>query len=259
MPSTKHRVDYDLIAPLYDEPGRDYEPDPELLRFLKQKSGGEPASLRALDLGCGTGKQLAADHARLPRLRLVGLDRFHGMLEQARRRCAALDWLQGDGMSLPFPSASFDYITNQYSYHHVPDKHRLFSEIHRILKPGGRFVLTNIDPWSMGGWIVYRFFPASQRRDHQDCLPEDRLVALLRQVGFRRIHVRRQLDRGQKTVAEFLAYASQRHRTSQLIAIPDRDYNEGLARIEESFSRDGGDTCVPTELCRIWILADKPA
>ncbi len=259
MPSTTHRVDYDRIAHLYDEPGRDYQADAELLRFLQQKAGGEPSSLRALDLGCGTGKQLAADHARLPRLRLVGLDRFHGMLEQAQRRCAAIDWVQGDGAILPFPDASFDYITNQFSYHHVPDKAGLFSEIYRILKPGGRLVITNIDPWAMSGWIVYRYFPASRLRDADDFLPEERLAPLVRQSGFRRVHVRRQLHRKQETLGEFLAYASQRHRTSQLIAIRDDEYSDGLASIRAGIMQSGADACVPTELCLVWFIADKSA
>lgn len=259
MPSTTHRVDYDLIAHLYDEPGRDYSADPELLRFLKQKAGGDPASLRALDLGCGTGKQLAANHVRLSRLRLVGLDRFHGMLAQARRRCPAVDWLQGDGVTLPFPAAGFDFVTNQFSYHHVPDKAALFAEIYRVLKPGGRLVITNIDPWSMGGWIVYRYFSASRVRDTADFLPEDRLVPLLRQIGFRPIHVRRQLNRRQETLGSFLEYAGQRHRTSQLIAIPDEEYAEGLARIRAGIRQAGADACIPSELCLIWFTADKPA
>ncbi len=259
MSSTMHRVDYDRIAHLYDEPGRDYLADAELLRFLQQKAGGEPASLRALDLGCGTGKQLAADHARLPRLRLVGLDRFHGMLEQARRRCSALDWVQGDGISLPFPTSSLDYITNQFSYHHVPDKARLFSEIYRILKPGGRLVITNLDPWSMPGWSIYRYFPAAHARDLADFLPEDRLIPLMQQTGFRRVHVRRQMQRSEQTLGEFLAYTSQRHRTSQLIAIPEKEYSAGLDLIRESIGRDGSDARLPEELCLIWLIADKPA
>jgi ubiquinone/menaquinone biosynthesis C-methylase UbiE len=259
MPPATHRVDYDLIAHLYDEPGRDYSADPELLRFLRHKRGGEPASLRALDLGCGTGKQLAADHARLPRLRLVGLDRFRGMVEQARRRCPAIDWVQGDGMALPFPAASFDYITNQFSYHHVPDKAALFSGIYRVLKPGGRLVITNIDPWSMSGWAIYRFFPASRARDAADFLPEDRLVPLLRQTGFRRIHVRRQLDLKQETLGALLAYASQRHRTSQLIAMRDQEYADGLASIRQGIERAGAGACVPSELCLVWFIADKAA
>ena len=165
MTTTTRRVDYDQIAHLYDEPGRDFAPDADLLRFVRRRAAAERSFLRILDTGCGTGKQLTADRRRLPDLLMVGLDLFHGMLEQARQRCPTVDWVQGDSTHPPFPDASFDYITNQFSYPHVDDKLRLIAEMYRLLKPGGRFAITNIDPWSMRDWIIYRYFPAARTRD----------------------------------------------------------------------------------------------
>lgn len=55
MISSAQRVNYDLIAHLYDEPGRDYDTDPNLVKFLKKKAD---LRIRILDMGCGTGKQL---------------------------------------------------------------------------------------------------------------------------------------------------------------------------------------------------------
>ena len=258
MPSTTRKVDYDQIAHLYDEPGRDFEPDPDLLRFLKRRARLDLSSLRVLDMGCGTGKQLTADHARLPGLRLAGLDLFHGMLEQARKRCAAIDWVQADSTHPPFPDLSFDYITNQFSYPHISDKVQLIRETYRILKPGGQFAITNIDPWSMPGWVLYRFFPAALARDLADFLSEDQLVSMLTQAGFWDIQVRRQLKRSEEKLGDFLAYASQRYRTSHFMAIDDQAYQDGLAAITESIRRSGPDARLPSELCLIWFLADKP-
>jgi len=152
------RVDYDLIANLYDEPGRNYDTDPQLIEFLTQKDIPKPS---ILDMGCGTGKQLTADHENFPELQMIGLDLFHGMLYQAYKRCKAITWIQGDNTNLPFRNDSFDYVTNQFSYHHVQNKPRLVAETYRILKPGGWFVITNLDPWSMAGWVIYRYFQAS--------------------------------------------------------------------------------------------------
>lgn len=255
MTSTTRRVNYDQIAHLYDEPGRDFNPDPDLLHYLRQHPG--TGVCRVLDMGCGTGKQLAANHAAVPALQLVGLDLFRGMLDHARKRCPTANWVQGDSMRPPFPDASFDYITNQFSYHHIPDKIRLLSETYRLLKPGGRFAITNLDPWSMNGWIVYRYFPASRRCDLADFLPENQLVSVMREAGFRDIRMRRELSRREETLGDFLAYASQRHRTSHLMAIDDQDYEDGLGKIRESIRRAGAEARVRSELCLIWVTGDK--
>ncbi len=256
MPITARRVDYDQIAALYDEPGRDFDPDPDLLGYLERRPN--TAGCRVLDMGCGTGKQLAADHGTRPALQLVGLDLFHGMLWQASKRGATLDWVQGDSMCAPFANSSFDYITNQFSYHHIPDKIRLISETYRLLKPGGRFAITNLDPWSMHDWIVYRYFPASHACDLADFVPESELVAIAKCAGFRDVSVRRELAHTEETLGDFLAYASQRHRTSHLLEIGDRDYDDGIARIKDSISHLGTDACVASEICLLWLTCDKP-
>jgi ubiquinone/menaquinone biosynthesis C-methylase UbiE len=49
------RVNYDRIAPLYDEPERDHPLDSNLFEFLAANDHPEP--VRVLDVGCGTGKQ----------------------------------------------------------------------------------------------------------------------------------------------------------------------------------------------------------
>ena len=59
------RVNYDLIAPTYDSgPFRGKEVDPHLLAFLAEREATAVAP-RILDLGCGTGSQLAANQAHL--------------------------------------------------------------------------------------------------------------------------------------------------------------------------------------------------
>jgi SAM-dependent methyltransferase len=234
------RVDYDTIADRYDVPERDYEVDPNLLAYLSIHPG--PASaLRVLDVGCGTGKQLTADHRMLPEVRKVGLDRSGGMLQLARARCPQLAWIQGSGSTLPLASGSFDYVTSQFSYQHIGRTRDLLLEVFRILRPGGRFVMTNIDPWSMPGWAVYRYFPEAFERDCRDFVPVDRFVALLRDAGFERLTVRRENRPWRKTLGELEAFAREPHRASQLMAIPAAAYEAGLRRLRDDAERAGRD------------------
>ena len=169
------RIDYDKIADRYDEPNRDHGVDPYLLAFLDGRDASQP-SIRVLDVGCGTGKQLGANRERMADIRLVGLDRFAGMLRVGASRWPNVEWTQGDGPMLPFATESFDYVTNQFSYPHVGDTRRLVTEIFHVLRPGGRFVMTNIDPWSMPGWLIYQYFPEAETLDRRDFEPVDRFM-----------------------------------------------------------------------------------
>lgn len=258
MASSAHRVNYDLIAHHYDEPGRDYDTDPKLIQFLEERADQPPSCIRILDMGCGTGKQLSANRIKFSEIHIVGLDLFHGMLLQARNRRSDIDWIQGDNTAPPFVDSSFDYITNQFSYHHVRNKSRMIAETFRILKHGGRFTITNLDPWSMPGWIVYKYFPKSQQLDFADFLPIDELGLLMREVGFANIQIKRQHRYKEESLGEFLDYANQRHRTSQLIALADNEYEEAISKLKKCVARLGNHSRTSSEICLVWVTGDKP-
>ena len=258
MDFSKQRVNYNLIAHLYDEPGRDYEADQNLVDFLTEKNDWPLSRFQILDMGCGTGKQLAANHDNFTDLETVGLDLFHGMLLQAAKRCSTIIWVQGDSANPPFTDESFDYITNQFSYHHVQDKNRMLEATFRILKPGGRFVITNLDPWSMLDWIVYIYFPTSRQRDQSEFLPVSQLTSLMQKMGFCNIRVNYKHSCSEENLNDFLSYASQRHRTSQLMSIPDSDYLDGIAKLKECVSTPGIDSHVSSEICLVGVMGDKP-
>lgn len=250
-------VNYDLIAHVYDDARRDYELDKNLVAYLREHSDIPPNDVRVLDVGCGTGKQLTANRASLPQAQLVGLDRYAGMLNVARPRCPEISWVHGDGSSLPFASRQFDYACNQFSYHHVPDKGRLLSEIFRVLKPGGRFALWNIDPWSMERWIIYQFFPEARMLDEEDFLQASVLADLIEKAGFWNIQTSRTPIQLTENLQDFHAYALQRHQASQFMALPDDQYHAGVVRIEHALTA-GDARVIESELCLVTITGDKP-
>jgi SAM-dependent methyltransferase len=252
------RVNYDQIAHLYDEPLRDHVLDPNLVQFLSERPDLAPARARILDIGCGTGKQLVANRNAYPDLPGVGIDLFAGMLRLARTREPTITWVQSDAARLPFASSSFDYATNQFSYHHVPDKRAFAREVFRVLRPGGRFVLVNIDPWGMPAWSLYRFFPAARDVDYRDFLPGEMLARLLREAGFADEKVTRGHRHTRESLADFLAYARQRFRASQLMALPDDEYRTGIRRLEHVAAVSANvQATIDSESCLLTIQADK--
>jgi SAM-dependent methyltransferase len=104
-------------------------------------AAGDVSGLCVLDYGCGAGVLL--DRLSSARLR-VGLDVSRSALERTRARCGADTSLVRIGIRgpLPFPSETFDLVTTTEVIEHVPNERAMLAEISRVLKPGGRLVLT---------------------------------------------------------------------------------------------------------------------
>lgn len=163
---------YDSLAPKFEyTPFR--TPEPVLKAALEEL--GPPGSVEsALDVCCGTGA--AMRHLRpLCRGRVVGVDLSQGMLDEARRRLAdapggaALELVRGDALALPWHE-EFELVTSFGAFGHIPeeDEPRLVENIHRVLKPGGRFVfVTGEEPSRLraGYWVAKAFNAAMRVRN----------------------------------------------------------------------------------------------
>src|SRR6185437_9014695 len=93
--------------------------------------------LRVLDLGCRTG---ALTQHYAGGNDVVGVDVDRGALEQARLRLG-IETLWADVEDeLPFPDASFDVVVAGELLEHLADPRAAVANVHRVLKPSGRFV-----------------------------------------------------------------------------------------------------------------------
>jgi len=161
---------------------------------LKSRLFGEGADLQLLpallegheavaDLGCGTGRLagLLAPFAGS----LVGVDRSPEMLALARTRLEELDNVelrQGNLEELPIDDGTMDVAILSLVLHYVPDPGRALAEAHRILRPGGRLLVLDIQehdraafraemghlwlgfsPDQMVGWMEAAGFVGSRR------------------------------------------------------------------------------------------------
>ncbi len=251
------RIDYDLVAEAYDgQPYRTKTVDPDLLAFARAHPG---TRLTVADLACGTGNQLVADLPHLPGARFVGVDRSRGMLRVARRKSARIAWVRGEMSALPLASGTIDFATCQYAFHHVAGKDRALAEVHRVLAPGGRFVLSNIRPEGMEEALFYRFFPGARERDRADFPPVEAFAAGLEAVGFVQVGVDETPVRWATTLGDLLVRCRRRTDCSQLAAIGDADYSSGLAAIERAIagSPEGGATALLDVVALVRIAATR--
>lgn len=128
---------YDGLADWYDA---QLETAPHRRQVLRAHlpAGAGPC----LDLGCGTGRDLAllAGLGWTP----VGVDLSADQLRLARGRCR--DVVQGDGERLPFRSEVFPLVVSAWTSTDVDHFDRLVAEAGRVLRPGGRFVFYGVHP-----------------------------------------------------------------------------------------------------------------
>jgi ubiquinone/menaquinone biosynthesis C-methylase UbiE len=107
-----------------------------------------PKGATVLDLGCGTGFPLLELAQRLGRPAIVhGLDPWGQALTRARFKAGVIGvtnitLTRGDGAAMPYPASRFDLIVSNLGINNFADPDAILAECQRVLKPGGRLVLT---------------------------------------------------------------------------------------------------------------------
>lgn len=111
-----------------------------IAEILRQLTQSPQNGYRVLEVGCGTGNALRLLECVCSRGTVVGMDLFAEGLKFARSRtkCALV---QGDISHSPF-RAQFDLIGLFDVLEHLPDDQKVLSDLHNLLAPGGRLILT---------------------------------------------------------------------------------------------------------------------
>lgn len=176
--------EYDRLAGEYDERWSRYivATTRETARRLTLRPGD-----RLLDIGCGTGVLLDQLCTQSPGITAVGVDLSWSMLAVARERLGSqVSLLRADAGRLPCAAQSFDLVVSNSSFHYWPDPRKGLSEVARVLRPGGQFVLTD---WC-GDYVTCRLLGLGLRligRAHERAYDSAECTALLEEAGFRDI------------------------------------------------------------------------
>lgn len=134
---------YNYLSGNYDQ--RQANPTTRAIRNVEGRLLGRHAKGLILDAGCGTGHYLGLPYS-------VGIDLSEGMLRMAKAKTSRL--CQADICSLPFKNDSFGTYISMHSTINFCELGTAAREASRVLKPGGRAIITLASAYDNG----FRFF-----------------------------------------------------------------------------------------------------
>lgn len=168
-----------------------YNPDADLglgcglpTQFARIREGDT-----VIDLGSGAGNDcFVARHETGPDGKVIGIDFAEPMVSKARRNAEKLGFSNvefhlGDIEEMPLPDSTADVIVSNCVLNLVPDKKNVFSEIIRVLKPGGHFSISDI--------VLVGELPDSLREDAEmyagcvaGAIQKEEYLGHIRELGF---------------------------------------------------------------------------
>jgi ubiquinone/menaquinone biosynthesis C-methylase UbiE len=230
------KVDYDQLAPTYDQRFADQRPS-EVAQTLQDFVDLHHFNA-VLEVGCGTGHWLAHFSQLGPRC--FGMDLSRGMLQQAQAHQPDLHLVQGSAPHLAFADNSFDWVYCVNAIHHFDQPERFIEEAYRLLRPGGCLAVIGSNPHGdRERWFGYQYFPGTYKTDLARFPSEPRLAQWFEKAsfrGFQRQVVERISKRhvGQQVLSD--PYL-QKSACSQLALLSETEYAAGLARLERALKQ----------------------
>jgi SAM-dependent methyltransferase len=223
-------VDYDQIAPLYDQRYGvlEYEGIASTLLSLARDGSVD----RILEVGCGTGRWLA--ELQTVGQQVYGLDSSLAMLKEANQDLTGC-LVCGRASDLPFCEALFDLILCVNALHHFDHKQDFILEARQALRPGGTLAVISMDPHTgADDWYLYRYFEGTCEADLARYPSADSIKNWMTEAGFVQVssgvaeRIANPLIGREVLQSPFL----QKHGTSQLALLTEEAYEAGLRRIK---------------------------
>jgi ubiquinone/menaquinone biosynthesis C-methylase UbiE len=248
-------TNYSQIAYKYDknEYRHKIEQDAYLRTYIEENKRAE---YEILDLACGTGiylnKQIEA--FKDVSVRWYGLDASIEMLEKAKEKVIDVSFINGVAENMPFESNKFDFIVNNYAFHHFIKKSEALDEITRVLKIGGIFEMHNIAIHQMKSWWVYKYFPSAYFEDLKRCWDKDLIFHELSMRGFE-VELNIKYEMKNMKAADVLEHARNRD-ISSLTLINEKEYLRGLEAINSAVCNNPEER-VACDFAELYCIAKK--
>lgn len=164
----------------------------EIAWRIPKKSRGK--DLRVLDVGTGFGSTVTFLAAKLPKAgsKLWSIDPSGEVIENAKVEFAknknaqriSVEFVQADAAKLGFEDDFFDAAISVMVLHHIEDLARVFSELSRVLRPGGKLIIADYQP-SAGKELEFQ-----RRHEVSDFFRPEDVGRILKENGFAKVSVK---------------------------------------------------------------------
>jgi ubiquinone/menaquinone biosynthesis C-methylase UbiE len=241
-------VNYNEISKIYDDVR---EGDVILINHFLE---GLPAEdfLRILDIGCGTGNytDLFQKVTQTKHYQVHGVEPSEGMIHKARQKNSQVIFQQAPADNIPAENRFFDFIYMTDVIHHIPDIHKMFSEIRRILKPQGKVCIVTQSHRQIEARPIVQFFPGTVRVDQERYPDIDEVSAAAQSAGL--IYLKQETLFEQEIIELGVEYLElvRKKGYSMLHLLTEEEYQTGLTKLEKALqngpiqARAAGETLV---------------
>jgi ubiquinone/menaquinone biosynthesis C-methylase UbiE len=117
--------------------------------FVSMVKKWQMNEVKVLDVGTATGRLAIEFSKKISTLEVIGLDLSEVALGVARENIQKseiplnISFKQGDAQDMPFEDSIFDLVISNNTLHLIKNPLRMFNEVYRVLKPMGRFIITD--------------------------------------------------------------------------------------------------------------------
>ena len=146
-----------------------------------------------LDVGCGTGTMTRLMKTRVPQASVIGIDLDEQALAIARKKAddegVNITYIKGSAARLPIADRTVDLVTSTLVFHHLPGSVKVLAlqEIRRVLKPAGRFVLSDFGKPKTAGRSLLPWLGAHLEEGKENV--DGRLPIMIGEAGFQNVRI----------------------------------------------------------------------
>lgn len=231
------KTNYSTIADRYDNNKyrHDIKIDFDLESYINDCNTNK---LNILDLACGTGIYLykQQEYFKGDNIQWYGLDACQEMLDKAELKMKNVKFTKALAEKLPYENQTFDFIINNYAFHHFESKEKVLNEVSRVTKNNGIFKMRNISMYDMPKWWIYSFFPTAYNEDLKRFWQKELIFSELSNRGFEvQLHIEYKMI--ETKLSSLIEHVKNRD-ISTLAILDDKEYMRGLELIEYSLKKD---------------------
>lgn len=231
------KTNFSTIAKKYDKNTyrQNIKPDEVLERSINSFNG---SNFKVLDLACGTGLFLEkqSQYFNSKNIDWYGIDASEEMLIKAKEKVANIHLIKGLAEEMPYSSNYFNFVINNYAFHHFTMKSKVLDEVQRVLDKDGIFKMHNIAIHEMTKWWIYQYFPSAYYEDLKRFWQKD---LILKELSIRGFDVELKIDYTLKEarIADLIEHVRNRD-ISVLTLIDDEEYIKGFEKMEHELKND---------------------